>query len=93
MCSNHGNIGDSLTAAEKLSAEHEKFSDTAKVGYHCDLSQHLPHVNNNNFVSSRHRKQHLFRLPYEYILLSSFELNVILIKTVSMHACQALNLK
>lgn len=43
MCSNHGNIGDSLTAAEKLSAEHEKFSETAKVGYHGDPSLQVPH--------------------------------------------------
>jgi hypothetical protein len=31
LASNHGNIGDSLTAVEKLSGEHEKFSETAKV--------------------------------------------------------------
>ena len=31
LASNHGNIGDSLAAVEKLSGEHEKFSETAKV--------------------------------------------------------------
>ena len=31
LCSNHGNIGDSLTAVKKLSGEHEKFSETAKA--------------------------------------------------------------
>lgn len=41
LASNHGNIGDSLTAVEKLSGEHEKFSETAKVS---DMSFYHLHV-------------------------------------------------
>ena len=42
MCSNHGNIGDSLAAVEKLSIEHEKFSETAEVCVRCiDHRSHL----------------------------------------------------
>ena len=41
LASNHGNIGDSLAAVEKLSGEHEKFSETAKVS---DTSFYHLHV-------------------------------------------------